>query len=371
MLSVIIPVYNVENYLDKCLESVRKQTYTNLEIIIINDGSTDSSGKICEQYVEKDSRIVYISKENEGTGKTRNLGIKISKGEYITFLDSDDWWDVNYAMLMVNAMKKADIAICDLMYIDEGKEQIISEIRIPANVPYFVENDLDCINKSRTFLCGKVFKKSIFIENNIYQPSMAINDFPIVPLLIAKSEKIYRIGRPMYNYLRSREGNTVTSFNALFSFEIALNELHKNFEKYHLVEKYKKPLQKMYFSQVRFALRKGLYAVQNGADYKDFEKLKRGLYEFLDKFWKDHPLLIIEKKHFYAEDEALREGVLRVLIDDRSLSDHNDKRCLSVVWDDESNDMVNDRNVIPIKRDDSLIGEALYWDISDKLLFAL
>lgn len=371
MLSVIIPVYNVEKFLDKCLESVRKQTYTNLEIIIINDGSTDSSAKICEQFVEKDSRVVYISKENEGTGKTRNLGIKISKGEYITFLDSDDWWDVNYAMLMVKAMEKADIAICDLMYIDEGKEQIKSEIRIPANVPYFVEYDLDCINKSRTFLCGKVFKKSLFIENNIYQPSMAINDFPIVPLLIAKSEKIYRVAKPMYYYLRSREGNTVTSFNALFSFETALNELHKNFEKYHLVEKYKKPLQKMYFSQIRFAMRKGLYAVQHGADYKDYEKLKLGLYKFLDKFWKDHPLLTIEKNHFYAEDEALKQGVLRFLIDDKLLSDHNDKRCITIVWDDEPNEMVNSVRVISLKRDIFLMNEALYWDISDKLLFAL
>ena len=93
MISIIIPVYNVENYLNRCIDSVLSQTYKNLEIILIDDGSTDSSSKICDFYQEKDRRVIAYHKRNEGQGIARNYGIDRSKGEYIMFVDSDDWID--------------------------------------------------------------------------------------------------------------------------------------------------------------------------------------------------------------------------------------------------------------------------------------
>ncbi|HJA50079.1 MAG TPA: glycosyltransferase, partial [Candidatus Fusicatenibacter intestinipullorum] len=90
-ISVIIPVYNVEKYLKRCLDSVINQTYKNLEIILIDDGSTDNSGKICDEYAQKDERIIVIHKENGGVSSARNKGLDICIGDYISFIDSDDW----------------------------------------------------------------------------------------------------------------------------------------------------------------------------------------------------------------------------------------------------------------------------------------
>ena len=91
LISVIVPVYNVESYLEKCIDSIIHQTYKNLEIILVDDGSTDNSGKICDVYKEKDSRIKVIHKQNRGLSSARNCGLEIAKGEYIGFVDGDDY----------------------------------------------------------------------------------------------------------------------------------------------------------------------------------------------------------------------------------------------------------------------------------------
>ena len=94
LLSVIIPVYKVEKYLRQCVDSVINQTYKNLEIILVDDGSPDNCGKICDEYAQKDRRIKVIHQENQGVSAARNLGTKLAQGEYITYVDSDDWLDV-------------------------------------------------------------------------------------------------------------------------------------------------------------------------------------------------------------------------------------------------------------------------------------
>lgn len=95
-ISIIVPVYNSSRYLEKCFDSIRDQTYTDFEVIVINDGSTDCSGEICDKYAELDNRFKIIHKENGGVSKARNIGIDNANGEYITFIDSDDWIDVDY-----------------------------------------------------------------------------------------------------------------------------------------------------------------------------------------------------------------------------------------------------------------------------------
>ena len=95
-ISVIIPVYNVEKYLKRCLDSVINQTYKNLEIILVDDGSTDNSGKICDEYAKNDKRIIVIHKENGGVSVARNIGLDICTGDYVNFIDSDDWIDLKF-----------------------------------------------------------------------------------------------------------------------------------------------------------------------------------------------------------------------------------------------------------------------------------
>ena len=125
LVSVIIPVYNVEKYLRECVDSVIGQTYKNLEIILVNDGSTDSSGKICDEYVDKDERVTVIHKKNEGPSKTRNAGLKNASGEYIYFLDSDDYIVDNAIenLVMTAESNQADLVFFDAVsFSDDGSE---------------------------------------------------------------------------------------------------------------------------------------------------------------------------------------------------------------------------------------------------------
>lgn len=114
LISVIIPVYNVEKYLDRCLESVLNQTYKNLEIILVDDGSTDNSGNMCDEYVKKDQRVVVIHKKNGGASTARNVGLDCAQGQYIGFVDSDDWIKLDMYEYLYNLLHAydADISMC-------------------------------------------------------------------------------------------------------------------------------------------------------------------------------------------------------------------------------------------------------------------
>ena len=128
MISIIVPVYNAELYLDRCINSVLNQTYKEFELILIDDGSTDSSLSICYDYASKDSRIVVLSKKNEGAGLARNEGLKIAKGDYIGFVDSDDYIspDMYREMYRKAIENDADIVQCGYLKVDE-KDNIIAK----------------------------------------------------------------------------------------------------------------------------------------------------------------------------------------------------------------------------------------------------
>ena len=115
LISVVVPVYNVEKYLEQCVNSIINQTYDNLEIILVNDGSKDKSPYLCDELAKKDSRISVIHKENGGPAETRNVGTEKASGEYIAFVDSDDWIHPKYIEILYNNLKEnnAEISICN------------------------------------------------------------------------------------------------------------------------------------------------------------------------------------------------------------------------------------------------------------------
>lgn len=127
MLSIIVPVYKVEKYLRQCLDSIVNQTYENLEIILIDDGSPDNCGKICDEYAQRDNRIKVIHKENGGLSSARNIGTQIAKGEYITYVDSDDWLDKNMYSELISALEKynLDMVRCEAYTSDGINKEII------------------------------------------------------------------------------------------------------------------------------------------------------------------------------------------------------------------------------------------------------
>lgn len=131
-ISVIVAVYNVEKYLKKCIDSILNQTYQNLEVILINDGSTDQSGDICNDYALKDSRVKVISRENRGIAFTRNEGLDTAKGDYITFVDSDDYIHPQMYEMMMKKLRdnNADVVVCDYLKIPENETPFISRLDV-------------------------------------------------------------------------------------------------------------------------------------------------------------------------------------------------------------------------------------------------
>ena len=140
LISIIIPIYNVENYLRQCLDSIMSQTHQNFECLLINDGSPDNSADICREYVEKDSRFKYFEKENGGVSSARNLGIECSRGEYITFIDSDDWVDSDYLEVLYNAL------------IDENAFPSPTSMVLADNVMMEKERHIRVVNALRVVL---------------------------------------------------------------------------------------------------------------------------------------------------------------------------------------------------------------------------
>ena len=163
MVSVIIPIYNVEKYLAECIESVINQTFSDLEIILVNDGSTDNCREICENYKRKDNRIKLIHKSNGGPSSARNAGIDIAKGDYFTFIDSDDYImpDMIEQLIYVSQSTDADISICCKSdYKDESDKGINKDIEILTK-----EETLKCILTEKKILtspCGKLYKRNLF-----------------------------------------------------------------------------------------------------------------------------------------------------------------------------------------------------------------
>ena len=129
MISIIIPVYNVSKYLDKCLQSVVSQTYSNIQIILVNDGSTDNSGEICERWKKKDNRIEVIHKKNGGLSNARNVGIEKAQGKYLMFVDSDDIISIDLCEMLHSYLlgNSADLAICDTYHIFNNDSFYISK----------------------------------------------------------------------------------------------------------------------------------------------------------------------------------------------------------------------------------------------------
>ena len=214
-ISVIIPIYNVEKYLKRCLDSVINQTYKNLEIILVDDGSTDSSGRICDEYAAKDKRIVIIHKENGGISDARNKGLDICTGEYISFIDSDDWIDINYfnILLMYLVNSNSDISCCDYLrtgkyitYFAYNKEIEIQMFNKHDGLEFYLEKDI-------VSAWAKLYKKEIFRELKF--PVGKINeDISTIFIAFSKAIKIVYVNQKLYFYYKNIESITKSKFTS-------------------------------------------------------------------------------------------------------------------------------------------------------------
>ena len=220
-ITVIVPVYNVENYLNKCLDSLINQTYKNLEIIVINDGSTDNSGKICQEYAQKDNRIIYIEKENGGQSEARNMGLDRMTGSYVTFVDSDDWVEPDYVEVLYNKLieYQADIAVGNYYSYNEQEGIFYFHIfgssyyeKVYDNVSIF-ENFYESEHmKNFALLCvgGKLYKADLFRELRFEVGKLGEDGYLNQKIYLLAEKTIY-LNAGLYAY-RQREGSSSRSW---------------------------------------------------------------------------------------------------------------------------------------------------------------
>lgn len=213
-ISIVIPIYNTEQYLDKCVDSVLNQTYKNLEVILVDDGSTDDSGKICDYYAAKDERVVIIHQRNQGNNVARKNGVKIANGDYVGFVDSDDWIEPDMYQCMVDNIKKnnADIVSVGFYLEYSNKTEIYNDeidsnlYKIGKDTNKFIESVLLGNTKSRLYsiqwnLVTKLFKRNVIsvsqekVNGVFYGEDMAVT-FESYYL----ADSISVINKPYYHY---------------------------------------------------------------------------------------------------------------------------------------------------------------------------
>lgn len=202
LVSIIIPIYNVERYLKRCLDSVIRQTYTNLEIILVDDGSLDSCPQICDEYASKDNRIIVIHKKNGGLSEARNAGLNICKGDFITFIDSDDWINKKYIDILLNlALKEnADIAIGENTRTDGNITVATSTPHINSYTSHETLTHLFTKNHDAFIIsCGKLYKKHLFSTLRFPIGKFHEDEFTTY-ILFYNSKKIVYTSEILYYY---------------------------------------------------------------------------------------------------------------------------------------------------------------------------
>lgn len=216
-ISIILPVYNAEKYLKKCLDSIIEQSYTNFELLVINDGSIDKSQEIIDLYLKKDKRIKKYKIDNHGQSYARNFGLERVSGQYITFIDSDDYYSKNFLKILLNNCIKydADVSVCNFYKVINEKR--IMYCSVENKIIEFTDRKLDVLFEQKYFQTqmwnklykAELFKEVRFPENKIYE------DLYVNFKIFKSARKIVFDSTPLYNYVY----NPTSSLNMEFSIK--------------------------------------------------------------------------------------------------------------------------------------------------------
>lgn len=227
-VSVIVPIFNVEQYLRKCLTSIVNQSLKEIEVILINDGSKDKSREIALEYENKYSNFKLIDKKNGGLSDARNFGMKNAIGEYVAFIDSDDYIDQSMLEKLYNRAKKynADIACCDLMYIYDDFHNSVS-VGADFDVSSYEENSrIIEINNSA---CNKLYRR-LFIGNKSFPKGRWYEDLAVIPAWVAEANRVVYINEPLYYYIQRGDSIVHSIDERIFDVYWAIDNTKKMIE---------------------------------------------------------------------------------------------------------------------------------------------
>lgn len=248
LISIIVPIYNVDKYLEECIESLKNQTYKNLEIILINDGSTDNSEQICRKEEKQDNRIVFINKKNGGAASAKNEGLKVAKGDYIAFVDSDDFIEPDMIEYMVNTIKKynADIIQCSFTNLYKNTEKFKQDTIVEQKISSKDFLELFLTKWDSSLFWNKLFKREV-IENIFFTEGRCIDDEFFTYKCVINSKSIVTSNKIVYNY-RMRKSGVMKSESS--QKQILKDRVDYLYERYELVRKIYKDLDKSFLEHL-------------------------------------------------------------------------------------------------------------------------
>ena len=176
LVSIIVPVYNVEQYLSTCIDSVLAQTYTKWELILVDDGTPDNSGKICDEYKAKDDRIIVLHQKNGGQANARNHALDVCRGDFVTFLDSDDFLHQEALEYSMSLLLKTNADIAQFEYI-RGESKVFPDIKHDLVVEEYDNHSIFVSGKANVIVCGKLYRRDILLNNKIKEGRYYEDDF--------------------------------------------------------------------------------------------------------------------------------------------------------------------------------------------------
>lgn len=278
LISIIVPVFNVRKYLDKCLESIVHQTYSQIEIIIIDDESTDGSGELCDSWKQKDERIQVFHKKNGGLSSARNMGLEKAKGEFIGFIDSDDYVNTDMYEDLLNFMED-DVDIVSCGTVLEYPKQINADSQIlylPENKKkckkYIGNSSVEELLLARSFsfsACDKIFRRWLF-EGIRFPVGRSSEDLPVIFHIFLKCRNIVNIGKVKYHYVyRNNSISRQDFFYRRIDYVIFSGKICKEVEIYF--PQYKKQAEAYYMRCLSFMISK-IKESDNKNEFSDLEK---------------------------------------------------------------------------------------------------
>ena len=294
LISVIVPIYNVEDYLDRCVESIVKQTYKHLEIILVDDGSPDNCPQICDGWAEKDSRIKVIHKENGGLSDARNAGLKITTGEIVSFIDSDDWIEMDMFEKMLNRMIEddCDIVSCGVKWVEEDGS-VIRDVTSNDGVLDTQSAMKELLNdgKLKQHVWNKIYKFDL-IQDVPFEKGKYHEDVFWSYLIVGRAKRISVITDSFYNYVQRSNSIMGEGFSAKRLDALDANYLRCEYMKKHFPELYDHALY-VYIGSCHYQLQCAVNSsqpkevidnIKNRTSYRKTGHPTRGI-SFKQKFW--------------------------------------------------------------------------------------
>lgn len=362
-VSIIIPIYNAEKYLRRCLDSILKQTHTCLEIVLIDDGSTDASKNICEDYCNRDCRFRYVYQENQGAAVARNNGIDHAMSEYLTFLDADDSIEPMFVEHILTEMlaTDSDMGICDINYVNSvTADKQVSKIRFSGRTAS-ANNTNNIFNTVRTFIWGKIYKSKLFA--NIRFPDLNFfEDLATVPFIAAIASQIVHVPLPLINYYRHHVGSLSENSCNTGDLVAALELLGERLRAANLYDNFADEYKKMFMGQLRFLYRR-FGSMQQEESLDNLIRVKEYV---LNVFPSLYPLTV-HKFYIESTDTLLIHAADKAVLFNDQIIDNIDSADYSIYFNDSiASDFT--KPCIKVKRPNATDEESAAYDIAEDII---